>query len=109
MGFLFLQPALLFAIPAALFLSFLYILQLRKSVAIRVTGERFEALKAAAIQRGTAGHFLAPFLLIGAMVLLGMASAEPVYTLGAGATVLGPHFAGGAGLLILLSVLLRRR
>ncbi|MEM3087073.1 MAG: hypothetical protein QXO51_07095 [Halobacteria archaeon] len=109
MGLLFLQPAFLVTIPVSLLLAAVYILRLRKSVAIRVTGERFEVLKAAAIQRGTAGHFLAPFLLMGSMVLLSVASADPLYTFAGGGTLLAPWMAAGAGVLIMVSVVLRRR
>lgn len=109
MGLLFLQPGFLATLPVAILLAAVYIIQLRKSVAIRVTGERFEVLKAAAIQRGTAGHFLSPVLLLISLLLLSTASADPLYTFGGGATPLGPIFALIAGLLLLLSVMLRRR
>ncbi len=109
MGFVFLQPQLLIVIPISILLAILYVLQLRRSVAIRVTGERFEVLKAAAVQRGTAGHFIAPILLIIAMLFLGAASADPLWAFGGGATALGPLFAVIAGAFIPISILLRRR
>lgn len=109
MGLVFLQSQFLIAIPVSILLAILYMLQLRKSVAIRVTGERFEVLKAAAVQRGTAGHFIAPILLIIALLLLGAASADPLWAFGGGATFLGPLFTVIAGVFIPVSILLRRR
>lgn len=109
MGLLFLQPAFLATFPVALLLGSLYIVRLRKSVAIRVTGERFDVLKAAAIQRGTAGHFLGPFLLIIGLFLLSLASADPLYTFAGGGTLLAPYMAAGAGVLVMVSVIIRRR
>lgn len=109
MGLVFLQSQFLIAIPVSILLAILYMLQLRKSVAIRVTGERFDVLKAAAVQRGTAGHFLSPILLIAGLLLLSTASADPLFTFGGGATLLTPVFAVIAGLLLLVSILLRRK